>query len=147
MTLEQKQCTKCGQVKPISEFRQDSRYKDGYQGWCRACRTVQARARRGSVQRVQWCHDEAELARLYVSGLSLNDLARRYGIGPSSIRRRLRKIGIERRPFGNVKLTGAQRQAIYLRYGHGEKLADLANEYGVDPSTISRTYWRLRENV
>lgn len=32
-----KQCTKCKEVKPVSEFYKHPRYKDGYRRWCKAC--------------------------------------------------------------------------------------------------------------
>ena len=30
-------CTKCNISKPISNFYQDARYADGYNGWCKLC--------------------------------------------------------------------------------------------------------------
>lgn len=32
-----RKCTVCGQIKPISEFREDARTKDGYSRKCNAC--------------------------------------------------------------------------------------------------------------
>lgn len=32
-----KDCTRCRQSLPLSEFRPDDRYADGYSGWCRGC--------------------------------------------------------------------------------------------------------------
>ena len=33
-----KECSKCGQNKPLTEFYQDSHSGDGRQSWCKACR-------------------------------------------------------------------------------------------------------------
>ena len=33
-----KRCTKCGEIKPVSEFYRNSRAKDGMQFFCKACR-------------------------------------------------------------------------------------------------------------
>jgi hypothetical protein len=30
-------CTKCNIEKPIGEFYQNTRYRDGYNGWCKGC--------------------------------------------------------------------------------------------------------------
>lgn len=35
--METKICKKCGQEKPISEFRKDSKYKDGRTNFCKSC--------------------------------------------------------------------------------------------------------------
>jgi hypothetical protein len=40
-----KQCTKCHFTRPIKMFRKDQRYRDGYEGHCRACRTEAGRLR------------------------------------------------------------------------------------------------------
>lgn len=32
-----RKCTVCGQIKPISEFREDARTKDGFSRKCNAC--------------------------------------------------------------------------------------------------------------
>lgn len=35
--METKVCRKCGQEKPVSEFIPDTRYRSGYQTYCRKC--------------------------------------------------------------------------------------------------------------
>lgn len=41
--LTTKLCTKCQVERGIDQFREDARYKDGYHGWCRSCRTAASR--------------------------------------------------------------------------------------------------------
>ncbi len=41
-----KQCAKCGDTKPVSEFSPDTRTSSGYQSWCRECSVATARQRR-----------------------------------------------------------------------------------------------------
>lgn len=39
-----KACTKCGQIKPITDFRKDKRLKSGYGSQCKACKYEQTKA-------------------------------------------------------------------------------------------------------
>ena len=43
MTVDSKRCSKCGEVKPLSEFCKSSRAKDGLSGRCRGCSSEYAR--------------------------------------------------------------------------------------------------------
>ena len=38
-----KECTKCGEVKPLSEYSKCNRYKDNHETFCRGC--VKAKSR------------------------------------------------------------------------------------------------------
>ena len=40
-----KRCSKCGEVKPLTEFRKDSKRGDGHGSWCRVCKNASDRAR------------------------------------------------------------------------------------------------------
>lgn len=40
--LEEKQCTRCKETKPINEFNRSSSNKDGYSHWCKDCKTETA---------------------------------------------------------------------------------------------------------
>lgn len=44
MTDNEKLCSKCGTIKPITEFGKKSKNKDGLDGWCRSCNRQQAKA-------------------------------------------------------------------------------------------------------
>lgn len=35
--MKTKQCTKCNQIKSLSEFHKNKSYKDGHQSWCKEC--------------------------------------------------------------------------------------------------------------
>ena len=37
-----KRCTKCGEIKPVSEFHRNKSRKDGLQEWCKACKAKRA---------------------------------------------------------------------------------------------------------
>ena len=41
-----RRCTKCGEVKAVSEFSKDARGRDGRRSWCKACLCAQQRAYR-----------------------------------------------------------------------------------------------------
>ena len=34
---ETKRCTKCGEIKPLTEFHKDVKQRDGHRSWCRSC--------------------------------------------------------------------------------------------------------------
>jgi hypothetical protein len=40
---KQKKCTKCGQIKPVSEFSKNNQSKDGLAWWCKPCHRSGAR--------------------------------------------------------------------------------------------------------
>lgn len=42
--LAEKACTKCGEVKPLSEFHRDKKAPDGHAHACKPCKTAQIRA-------------------------------------------------------------------------------------------------------
>lgn len=48
MPINEKQCTKCGVVKPADRFSPDKRRNDWLQGQCKDCRTEEMRAHRES---------------------------------------------------------------------------------------------------
>lgn len=41
--LSQKRCSKCGETRDIREFSKNKRNKDGYQAWCKLCRSGEYR--------------------------------------------------------------------------------------------------------
>jgi hypothetical protein len=43
--LTQKKCTKCGEVKPLDEFKKDKRRPDGASSWCKPCAEKYAKAK------------------------------------------------------------------------------------------------------
>lgn len=45
VTVSEKLCKKCGEVKPASGFGRDARLKTGLLSWCRACRNEANKAR------------------------------------------------------------------------------------------------------
>ena len=49
--METRHCPECGTDKPLSDFSQDRRRKDGLARWCKMCHLAAARRQRGSVPR------------------------------------------------------------------------------------------------
>lgn len=45
MVVIAKVCTKCGQVRPLAEYRANSKAKDGLQSWCKECEREYQRKR------------------------------------------------------------------------------------------------------
>lgn len=93
-TLEEKQCTKCGIVKPVDAFSPDKRRADWRQGQCKDCRTVAMRKdreanpekareisrrsfakcrKKGAEYRLEWKRRNRDKVRGY-------ELKKRYGI-------------------------------------------------------------------
>ena len=35
--MDEKRCTKCGEIKPFNKFSKNKRGKDGYQSYCKSC--------------------------------------------------------------------------------------------------------------
>jgi transposase-like protein len=84
---------------------------------------------------------DAELAAEYESGLTMAELAKKYGVCPRAIMKRLRKAGVVGRP--------ARRRTIYDResvkaevvrmYESGKAMSDVASQLGVGRATVWRT--------
>lgn len=45
-----KSCTKCGELKPLSQFSKRTRSKDGYDPWCKSCKSLASARYRGENQ-------------------------------------------------------------------------------------------------
>ena len=87
----------------------------------------------------------------YKSGMSLSQLARKYGFSAPTIKTRLRESGVRTRSKTHksndtkrpkAKTTNLPISQIWFEYESGMKLADLAKKYGVSITTIHR---RLKE--
>ena len=51
MEMTTKKCSKCGEVKPISEFYKSSSSKDGYQSYCKYCMNHLSKAAPASTEK------------------------------------------------------------------------------------------------
>lgn len=79
--------------------------------------------------------DNVEIRRLYtVEGLSLTDIAERFGCSHSSIGRRLAAMGIERRPF---------RRPAATHCFCGKPAFKAPNDRGIEAGTRCKLHWRL----
>lgn len=61
--MAEKKCTKCGEVKPVSDFCPDPRYALGVKSECRECVAAYRRARRKANPEIAKKHSEDALAR------------------------------------------------------------------------------------
>lgn len=89
-----------------------------------------------------------EQYRLYQTGLTMSEIAKRYGVRQTSISNRFLKLGLETRPSNsyykgrpgerhhNCKLTAAQVRDIRTRLANGESVASLVSHYHVSDATI-----------
>ena len=73
--MEEKRCSRCSIVKPLSEFYRKSRSKDGFDSWCKECIKRQNN-KRHSEHRAE----EAEYSRNYrkTHTVACNENSRRY---------------------------------------------------------------------
>jgi hypothetical protein len=68
----EKQCTRCEEMKPVSEFWRERRSPDGLQAWCRQCQTAYALSKNfpasdtGTIVCVQ-CHVEKSVLQFYTN--------------------------------------------------------------------------------
>ena len=75
----------------------------------------------------------------YVGGLSINALARRFGIHRTTVMNHLESRGVQRRR--NVrKLSAANVALAAKRYASGFSLAAVAKEFGVNAATLTREF-------
>lgn len=90
--LATKQCSKCGETKPLSEFHRDRTNRDGRHSWCAVCmRTLvneRQAVRRAEMGDEAWlAHQRQLLARSRAR--RNNDTERRYGKARSRAVQRL----------------------------------------------------------
>ena len=45
--MTEKECTKCGEIKPLREFYKDKQKPDGYMYWCKICSTLSHKSAEG----------------------------------------------------------------------------------------------------
>ena len=48
-TIQTKRCSKCKQIKPISEFHKESANKDGHNRWCKKCRYIYDKSEKKNI--------------------------------------------------------------------------------------------------
>jgi hypothetical protein len=69
-----KKCSKCGKVKPLSEFNKDSKHRDGLRASCRVCRKKQEHNHR--KKKGKDYYSNKHLTNTY--GITLEDKAKMY---------------------------------------------------------------------
>lgn len=70
MEVEKKRCTKCGILKPISDFWNNKQSKDGKMSWCKGCMNYLKKKRKRELAK-----KVADMERLALSKSKPNDLS------------------------------------------------------------------------
>ena len=110
-----KRCSKCGEVKPLTEFRKDSKRRDGHGSWCRACKNASDRAR---YRRMKGIEDRLPVAtppvpkypelrdehwlrtQIEREFLSADQVAESLGCNPKTVYTAMRRYGVRTVPKG-----------------------------------------------
>jgi AraC-like DNA-binding protein len=93
------------------------------------------------VQRRLTAETVDELVRLYLQGLSMNQLATLLSIHRTTVIHHLEGRGVSRRRIVR-KLTNAEVTVAADRYAEGLSLASVAAEFDVHESTLAREFLR-----
>ena len=92
-----KTCTKCGERKPVSEFRKHSKTKSGLDSWCKACHRVAGRAyydrhKENRPPKPLLTTAQIDLIRLIARGLDVTEIAAELSITRESVKARCKRI-------------------------------------------------------
>ena len=83
-----------------------------------------------------------ELKRLYAEGLTVKQIAERFGYSPSSIAKLMRKYGLAIRTFGDYKRIDISREKLEKLYAEGLTTEEIGQRLGYSQSIV---YNRMRE--
>jgi len=103
---ETKRCTKCGEIKLLTEFSKDATRRDGHGPWCKACKNACDRARyqhmrRGPAPRYPQLLDETWLrTQIEREFLSAEQVAESLGCSSNTVYCAMRRYGIRTIPKG-----------------------------------------------
>ena len=81
----------------------------------------------------------------YEAGASVDELAARFEVSNSPIRRILNAAGVQMRPTGRAPATAPDVDQLAADYRAGETLLSLSRAHGWDPKTIKK--WLVRAGV
>lgn len=101
-SMNQKRCTKCAELKALSEFRKDRSGKNGLRSQCKACAAAYGKRYRAThPERVaaknrRWCQANPEKAAAYAKQWAQEHPEKR---AATQQRRRARKLGATIAPF------------------------------------------------
>ena len=80
-----------------------------------------------------------EAKRLYESGLTISQVARRFGVGKTTVGKRLRKMGTVIRPSGSRFLSTLNKERLRALYVRDRRsIKSIANETGCSQGTVYR---------
>jgi Mor family transcriptional regulator len=102
--------------------------------------------RRSGVGKVLNQAQEAEMVASYQQGIDAVQLARRYGVGSTTVYTVLARYGVQRRTNSEIfrKLSPAQEAEILASYQHGLAASQIASRYGIHDQTVYNILERHR---
>jgi len=110
-----KSCSKCNQVKKLSEFSPDKLMRSGRSSICKKCRTDEAkktyREHRGEA--CKWYYNHKEKRKEYITQWEKDH--------PLEAKERLKKYGLKRRNDSKYNLSHSVSSAVYRSLKNGTK--------------------------
>jgi hypothetical protein len=73
MRLRTKRCSKCGEVKPTTEFSKNKSNKDGLSGWCKACTKAYREANKEKISAQRKTHYKANKEKIAARSKAWNE--------------------------------------------------------------------------
>ena len=136
---ESKACTKCGQIKPYSDFYKAKKYKTGLQSACKVCSYESVKA---SVAKKPEHYDRKSREWQINNRSHLNDLARKYyWADPETYRARTRAWQAEHKDFIAIK------NFVY-KTENAERLSELSKEWRAkNPDKVVEQNNRRRQRM
>ena len=91
--------------------------------------------------------NKAKIEKWYISGVGINEIARRLKVTPAVIRQRMENWGIKRRPNGETqsfhtnKKMEENKEKIIALYKSGMSAKELGKKFGVNQQTLTDKYF------
>ena len=80
--------------------------------------------------------DKEKFIEMYDSGATLKSIGNEFGVTPTTIRAYVKRFGLQMRRSNKLKLNDEDKAKIIRMYEAGCSMSFIANEFGVDLSTV-----------
>jgi len=128
MAANEKRCTKCGKLKPISEFYKKSKDKGGYEAQCKACKLAYQKQRHIATMKDPNLHHKRLLTQL--------KYRKRYGYKIAE------KERLERRKNGIPPQRYVNKDLLLELYARGLPIDVIAEKCNCVPATVKLYAYR-----